>query len=687
MIKFPNRPNRPGVIPLAGQTAPPVVAEPEEPDAEEERGEVEQAEEATVDLRAVVQRDLQDAMAPIAPPPPPPVTNGHGYEATTTVAAPPQAAERSAQVPQLLTSRPEAPAAPSGPAPTVEYEANDAINLAGRRLGELLVGWKVTNDDTIRKALKKQRKDHRPIGTLLVELGVPSERVTGAVGWQMGLTPVELDKIEADWRAVHTIDGGFAREKSVFPYRIDDDGVLRVASLNPRDYDLGQELLDKTGLSVRMELADYIAIQRALDRYYSVFDKVGVHAERAILDARVVTAPVTELATLSADAPVVQIVNLILAQGLRDRVSDIHIEPQYDRLRVRFRVDGALRDVASLPTSLGGPVASRLKIMADMDIVDRHRAQDGQTTMVLDGRTVDIRIATMETIWGEKVVLRMLDRSRSLFPLDQLGLRAEEHHRMQRLISSPYGLFLVAGPTGAGKTTTLYAALNELDRQRRNITTIEDPVEYQFDNINQIQINRLAGMTFANGLRAILRQDPDVILVGEIRDAETAQIAIQSALTGHLVLASLHAADSVGALHRFLDMGVESYLVASAVMGVVAQRLMRLNCSECSHQITVKPEEAEFYRTIRGHDPVPSQTAGKGCRRCSDTGFFERRGVFECMPVDEWVRDLIIGRATGTKLREHVMSRGMRSLQQSACDLVDEGKTTIAEAMRTVYVL
>ncbi|TMB90955.1 MAG: type II/IV secretion system protein, partial [Chloroflexi bacterium] len=628
LIKFPSRPNKPGVIPLAGQAAPPAVAEAEKPDADEQKGGAAHAEQATsADLRAVVQRDIKDAMAPIAPPAPP-ATNGNGNAATTPVAAPPQAAERSAQVPQLLTSRPAMPAAPASGTPTVEYEANDAINLAGRRLGELLVGWKVTNDDTIRKALKKQRKDRRPIGALLVDL------VTGAVGWQMGLTPVELDKIEADWRAVHTIDGGFAREKNVVPYRIDDEGVLRVATLNPRDYDLGQELLDKTGLSVRMELADYIDIQRALDRYYSVFDKVGVHAERAILDARVVTAPVTELATLSADAPVVQIVNLILAQGLRDRVSDIHIEPQFDRLRVRFRVDGALRDVASLPTSLGGPVASRLKIMADMDIVDRHRAQDGQTTMELDGRTVDIRIATMETVWGEKVVLRLLDRSRSLLPLGQLGLRAEEHHRMQRLIGSPYGLFIVAGPTGAGKTTTLYAALNELDRQRRNITTIEDPVEYQFDNINQIQINKLAGMTFANGLRAILRQDPDVILVGEIRDAETAQIAIQSALTGHLVLASLHAADSVGALHRFLDMGVESYLVASAVIGVVAQRLMRMNCPECSRPVEVKAEESEFYRTVRGTDPERMQTAGNGCRRCSDTGFYERRGVFECMPVD-----------------------------------------------------
>src|SRR5438105_780404 len=271
--------------------------------------------------------------------------------------------------------------------------------------------------------------------------------------------------------------------------------------------------------------------------------------------------------------------------------------------------------------------------------------------------------------------------------MHDLGRQDSEHARLEKIIGSPYGLLIVSGPTGAGKTTTLYSALNELDRTSRNITTIEDPVEYQFDNINQMQINRLAGMTFANGLRAILRQDPDVILVGEIRDAETAQIAVQSALTGHLVLASLHAADAVGALHRFLDMGLEGYLVASAVIGVVAQRLVRLNCPRCSRAVDVRPEETAFYRVVRGRPAEPTQTAGAGCRYCSNTGFYDRRGVFECMAVDEPIRDLLVGRATQTQLRDLVMAHGMRSLQSSACDMVDDGKTTIAEAMRTVYVL
>ncbi len=587
---------------------------------------------------------------------------------------------------------PTAPASPNGDSLEAMHEQEpeasaELITLPSRKLGELLVELGGTNEDLVGEALKKQRKDPRRIGDILMDLGVTSERITAAVGWQMGVSPVELDSIDVDYGAVHSLEADFARGKAVLPYKLDGEGVLYVATANPGDVTLGDEIRELTGHAVRLDLADAAAVLRAVERNYTVFDRVGVAAERAMRDTSATTTQGAQLASLSADAPVVQIVNLILTQGLRDRVSDIHIEPQSDRLRVRFRVDGALRDVQSLPTMLAGPIASRLKIMADMDIVDRHRAQDGQTSMELDGRTVDIRIATMETIWGEKVVLRLLDRSRSLLPLAQLGLREQEHKRLRKLINSPYGLLIVAGPTGAGKTTTLYAALNELDRTSRNITTIEDPVEYQFDNINQIQINRLAGMTFANGLRAILRQDPDVILVGEIRDAETAQIAIQSALTGHLVLASLHAADAVGALYRFLDMGVESYLVASAVMGVVAQRLVRLSCPSCSAPRDVNAAEAEFYRGVRGELPQPTEMAGRGCRRCSNTGFYDRRGAFECMSVGEGVREAIVNRVTQAQLREQIAASGTRSLQEAACDLVDEGKTTIAEAMRTVYVL
>jgi type IV pilus assembly protein PilB len=555
------------------------------------------------------------------------------------------------------------------------------------RLGDLLVTAGAATPEMIKAALKQQRRDRRPLGEILVQLGVASDQITVGLGQQMGVTAVDLDAIPVNHEAIDTLSAAFAREHLVFPYLIDDDGRLHVATGRPDDQDLAKLVFETVGRPVRLQLADTAVLHRHLDRHYTVLSRVGLAADRAIFDARVQPQRVSALSGLSADAPVVQIVNLILTQGLRDRVSDIHIEPQSDRLRIRYRVDGALIDVQSLPTALGGPIASRLKIMADMDIVDRHRAQDGQTTMTVDGRVVDIRIATTETIWGEKVVLRLLDRSRSLLPLEQLGLGDEEHQRLRRLITSPYGLVIVSGPTGAGKTTTLYAGLNELDRVTRNITTIEDPVEYQFENINQIQINRLAGMTFANGLRAILRQDPDVILIGEIRDIETAQIAVQSALTGHLVLASLHAADAVGALYRFLDMGLESYLVASAIVGVVAQRLVRVNCTVCSVEAGPRPDEVEFYRGIRGGHAGVRQRAGIGCRKCSNTGFYDRRGVFECLAVDDEIRELIVDRVHQTQLRERVREKGMRTLQDAVCDMVDEGQTTVAEAMRTVYVL
>jgi type IV pilus assembly protein PilB len=575
---------------------------------------------------------------------------------------------------------------PRPTAPPVRVDGNGHAPHA-RMIGELLVQDGAASLDQVKNALRQQRKNRRPLGELLVQLGVPSASVTTAVGWQLGLAPVDLDTTYLQPEAIDSLTALFARQREVVPYEIDDQGRLHVASTRPGDPALAKEVAEVAQRDVQMELADAAAIRRQLDLHYTVLGGVDTHARKAILDTRVTAPRISDLAGLSADAPVVQIVDLILTQGLRDRVSDIHIEPQSDRLRIRFRVDGALRDVSALPTQLAGPVASRLKIMADMDIVDRHRAQDGQTTITVDGRIVDIRMATTETIWGEKVVLRLLDRSRSLLPLGQLGLHDEEHERLRRLIASPYGLFIVSGPTGAGKTTTLYAGLNELDRTTRNITTIEDPVEYQFDNINQIQINRLAGMTFANGLRAILRQDPDVILIGEIRDVETAQIAVQSALTGHLVMASLHAADAVGALYRFLDMGLESYLVASAVIGVVAQRLVRINCTACSSPVEARPEEVVFYRGIRGGHAGVKQMVGSGCRQCSNTGFYDRRGVFECLAVDDEIRELIVDRVHQTQLRERVRAKGMRTLQDAVCDMIDEGQTTIAEAMRTVYVI
>ena len=554
-----------------------------------------------------------------------------------------------------------------------------------RRIGDILVGNGVVDGRLIKQALKRQKRDRRPLGELLQELGVREADVINAIGVQIGRAAVDLDDLNPQQEALAALDAGTARRLNVIPISIDAAGRIHFATSRPGDDELSGTLQTYTGHDVTLHLAGRNAIFRALDRHYPVFDRVSTAVEEAISD-RVETAD-RQAVSLQVDAPVVKIVDLLLTQGLRDRASDIHLEPQSDRLRVRYRIDGVLHDVQDLPRELIAPIASRLKILASMDIVDRHRAQDGQIALKLDDRNIDIRVATLETVWGEKVVLRMLDPDQSLVSLPALGLAEDAETSLRRLVASPYGLIVVSGPTGAGKTTTLYSLLNELDRDTLNITTIEDPVEYQFANINQIRINRLAGMTFANGLKAILRQDPDVILVGEVRDAETASIAIQAALTGHLVLCSLHASDTAGAIHRFLDMGIESFLVASALIGVVAQRLVRTNCPQCSSSYNAKAEDLEFYRSIRGPEAHFRPVSGVGCTHCGGRGFYGRTGVFETLKFDDEIRQLVVDKETHVGLRQAALKQGMVPLQEAAISLVERGQTTVAEAMRAVYVI
>jgi type IV pilus assembly protein PilB len=329
---------------------------------------------------------------------------------------------------------------------------------------------------------------------------------------------------------------------------------------------------------------------------------------------------------------------------------------------------------------------SRIKILGGMNIIERRRPQDGQISLDIEGREADIRVSTTAVVGGEKVVLRLLDKSRPLFKLDQLGMPAVTRERFAGLLRSPYGMVICAGPTGSGKTTTLYSSLGEINTLDRNIMTIEDPVEYTFPSINQIQINEPAGITFAGGLRSILRQDPDVILVGEVRDVETARIAVQAALTGHFVLSSLHATDAASALHRLLDMGIEGFLIASSITAVVSQRLVRRICTHCQENYQPTPEELAFLTTIGGHPPPDGFVRGAGCNFCSHTGFLERIGVYEMMPVTDGIREQILDRAPHTEIRKLARYEGMRTLQDEAAHLVETGVTSLAEAMRSIYV-
>jgi type IV pilus assembly protein PilB len=342
--------------------------------------------------------------------------------------------------------------------------------------------------------------------------------------------------------------------------------------------------------------------------------------------------------------------------------------------------------MAHLPTSTGAALASRVKIMAGMNIVERRRAQDGQISVNVDDRELDVRVATIETIWGEKLVMRLLDRSRSLITLPQLGFSRGAYAEYRRMLHSPYGMMIVSGPTGSGKTTTLYASIHELDQQVRNIMTIEDPVEYTFENINQSQINKLADITFANGLRAILRQDPDIILVGEIRDRETAEIAVQSALTGHLVLSSLHATDAVGALLRFTDMGIEGFLIASSVIAIVAQRLVRKTCDGCKVPYTPTQEDLDFGASL---EMAPPQTLyrGQGCSRCNGTGYYDRFGVFEVLTMSDQLKRLVMNKASHQEILAAAIAGGMVPLRTDAWQKITAGVTTVSEVLRSVYII
>lgn len=430
------------------------------------------------------------------------------------------------------------------------------------------------------------------------------------------------------------------------------------------------------------------ALNLALDNAYRATSGVAEHVQAfEARDSLRREAQRLETSGANDDAPVVRVVQMIITQGLRDRASDIHVEPQGDRIRVRYRIDGALNEVLSLPGSIGPAIVSRLKVLAEMNIVERRRPQDGQISMSVEGREVDIRVATTAVVGGEKVVMRLLDKSRPLFKLADLGMPADVAERFSNVLHVPYGMVICAGPTGGGKTTTLYASLGQLNTPDRNIMTIEDPVEYTFDSINQIQINEQAGITFAGGLKSILRQDPDVILVGEVRDVDTARIAVQSALTGHSVLSSLHATDAVSALYRLLDMGIEPFLIASAINAVLAQRLVRRSCTYCIEPYVPAPEELSFLETFGGQEPVAGFRRGVGCNFCSHTGYLERIGVYELLVISDEVREVIVGQRSHDEVRRLARSQGMRTLPEQAAKLVTDGVTTSAEVMRSIYVV
>ncbi len=556
----------------------------------------------------------------------------------------------------------------------------------GKKIGEILIELNLVREEELADALRRQERDRRPLGQILLEMKALDEETLAAVlSYQLDQPIVDLTKVRFDPDAIARVPQDLAERHHLIPVLL-RDGRIHVAMADPADRGALQEVANAARMPAVGLLALRGEVDLAIGRQYGSLARMGEQVKafaQAAPEAHVSARSAVE--GIGEDAPVVQIVNLLITQALGDRASDVHLEPQQDRVRVRFRVDGVLRDAARLPVGLGPAIVSRLKVMANMNIVEKRRAQDGQITLELDGRDLDIRVATAETIWGEKVALRLLERSRSLLSLDALGLGGEMAARYGALLRQPYGMIVVTGPTGSGKTTTLYASLNEFDRTARNIMTIEDPVEYTFGEINQIQVNPQAGLTFETGLRAILRHDPDVILVGEIRDTETAQLAIHASLTGHLVLCSLHATDAVGALLRLQDLGVERFLIAGGVSGIVSQRLVRKICPDC---IAVGEADGRTIEALRKELGIEKRvlTRGAGCNRCSLSGYYDRVGVFELLELTPAVKALLQERATADAIRAQALAEGMRPMRLDALTKVANDVTTLDEVQRNVFL-
>jgi len=503
------------------------------------------------------------------------------------------------------------------------------------------------------------------------------EETAMLTAFRLGIPYIDLTTYEIQPEAVRLIPESTARRYNVMPLAIIDN-ALQVAMAEADDV-LALEAL-ATLARIRIEPAVALAddIREAIDRNYKAYGEIEEQFEPAP------PPPVEERVSAEAiaGAPAVRALNLLIDEAIKNRASDIHIEPEEDKLRVRYRIDGVLQETMSLPLSAHAPLISRLKILAGMNIAD-HRPQDGQFSVKVRDRSVDIRVATIYTMYGEMGTLRILDKSFAALSLTELGFFPDNLEKYKRMLSSPFGMILLSGPTGSGKTTSLYASVSHLDCKGRNIITVEDPVEYRFRDINQIQVNPRAGLVFATGLRAIMRHDPDVILVGEIRDSETAQIAVQAALTGHLVLSSVHANDTVSVLFRLLDLGVEPFLVSSALIGIVAQRLVRRVCPHC-RRTSPAPVEAQLaYQKELGVEQTEF-IYGHGCNSCANTGYLGRTAVFEILPISEEVRRMLLAGASAAEIRAQTQKEGVVSMWRDGMLKVKAGTTTPCEVMRNV---
>jgi len=521
---------------------------------------------------------------------------------------------------------------------------------------------------------------HDPAPPVVKPEAVSPQEAAMLAAFKLGIPYVDLALYHIQPEALQMVPESMARKYNVIPLAVTDN-ALSVAMADADDVRTLEALAAQSRTRIEPSIAVADDIRAAIDRNYKAYSEIEEQFSRFIS-----APPVTKDIVTTEDvagAPVVRALDLLIDEAIKNRASDIHVEPQEDKLRLRYRIDGVLRDTMSLPLSAHAPFISRLKILAHMNIAD-HRPQDGQFSVKVRDKEIDVRVATISTTYGEMGVLRILDKSFAVLGLSELGFLPSNLEQSEYMLKSPFGMLLVSGPTGSGKTTTLYAMVNHLDRKSRNIITIEDPIEYRFKDINQIQVHPRAGLTFASGLRAIMRHDPDVILVGEIRDSETAEIAVQAALTGHLVLSSVHANDSVGALFRLIHLGVEPFLVSSALIGSIAQRMMRRVCPHCGRLFRAPVEGQLAYQKELGEERTEF-LYGSGCNSCSHTGYLGRTAVFEIMSMREEVRRLLLTGASAEQIRLQANKEGMATMWRDSMLKVKEGITTPCEVLRNVF--
>jgi type II secretion system protein E len=549
-----------------------------------------------------------------------------------------------------------------------------------------LVDSGVVTADMLDAALAEQRATGKRLVSLLLTPAPgripPSEHaLVRCLGTALGLELVSLAGVDVPRDVLDRVPSELALTRQVLPLEA-GQAALTVAVADPLDLSTQDDLQMLTGLAIRPVLALPSEIRRATERFYMARRLEEAQAGDGETGRSEEALDVADLQKMAQEELTIQLVNLILNQAIQDRASDIHVEPFERELRVRCRIDGILHETSSPPKRLHPAIVSRIKILSDMNIAERRLPQDGRMRLQSAGRQIDVRVSTIPSLYGESVVMRILDRSAALLSLEQVGMRSDALQGFRQLIGSPHGILLVTGPTGSGKTTSLYSALNEIYSLERKIITIEDPVEYQLDGITQMPVHPQIGLTFANGLRHIVRQDPDVIMVGEIRDGETAEIAIHAALTGHLVLSTLHTNDAAGAVSRLLDMGAEPYLVASSLIGSVAQRLVRVICPRCRTEVPRNHEMWQQASILGGGLERGPLYHGTGCDECRNLGFRGRSGIFELLPVDEEVQRLIVKRASASEIRAHGIRQGMTTLLEDARRKVLDGTTTVGELLR-----